>query len=114
MTYKRRLIASVASGLSALLALPAPVLAEPSVRLAQSQDVDLVGIREAIVQAIALDGNVEVSMKNNVLNVSLVNTSLNKTGHSPRNNEAARIGSIVSQAISGKPEFSKIHTIRIH
>jgi hypothetical protein len=62
------------------------------------------GISEAIVQAIALDGTVEVSMKSNVLNVSLVNTSLNKTGHSPRSNEAAMIGYIVSQAISGKLE----------
>jgi hypothetical protein len=114
MTSKRWLNASVVSGLSVLLALPAPVLAEPSVRLAQSQDVNLGAIREAIVQAIALDGTVDVSMKSTVLNVSLVNASLNKTGHSPRNNEAARIGSIVSQAISGKPEFRKIHTIRIH
>jgi hypothetical protein len=40
MIYKRWMIASVVSGLSVWLALPVPVLVEPSVRLAQSQDAN--------------------------------------------------------------------------
>ena len=42
-----------------------------------------------------------------------MNSSLNKTGHSPRTTEAARIGPIVSEVISGKADANNIHTIRV-
>ena len=79
-------------GLTFMFASSAPISAQPP--LTQSQDALLGSIRDALNKAIALDGTVEVSLKGNVLNVSRVNSSLNKTGHSPRTTEAARIGPI--------------------
>lgn len=116
MRLKLPLTASVIVGVSVLLASPATLLAEPhSTPQAQSEEAALLGsIREAIVKAIgARDGTVEVSRVVNVLNVSRVNSTMNKISHAARNSEAARIAPIVSQAISGKPEFSKIYTIRV-
>ena len=103
-------MASILVGLTLVFTSPAPISAQPP--STQSQDALLGSVRDALKKAIAVDGTVEVSMKGNVRNVSLVNSSLNKTGHSARNNEAARIGPIVSEAISGKADANNIHTIR--
>ena len=111
MKSKLLLIVSMLFGLTLMFASSAPISAQPP--LTQSQDALLGSIRDALNKAIALDGTVEVSMKGNVLNVSRVNSSLNKTGHSPRTTEAARIGPIVSEVISGKADANNIHTIRV-
>jgi hypothetical protein len=111
MKSKLSFIARILVGLTLMFASSAPISAQqPS---SQSQDVLLASVRDALNKAIALDGTVEVSMKGNVLNVSRVNSSLNKTGHSPRTTEAARIGPIVSEVISGRADANNIHTIRV-
>ena len=111
MKSKLLLIVSMLVGLTLMFASSAPISAQPP--LTQSQDALLGSIRDALNKAIALDGTVEVSLMGNVLNVSRVNSSLNKTGHSPRTTEAARIGPIVSEVISGKADANNIHTIRV-
>ena len=111
MKSKLLLIVSMLLGLTLMFASSAPISAQPP--LTQSQDALLGSIRDALNKAIALDGTVEVSLKGNVLNVSRVNSSLNKTGHSPRTTEAARIGPIVSEVISGKADANNIRTIRV-
>ena len=111
MKSKLLLIVSMLVGLTLMFASSAPISAQPP--LTQSQDALLGSIRDALNKAIALDGTVEVSLMGNVLNVSRVNSSLNKTGHSPRTTEAARIGPIVSEVISGKADANNIRTIRV-
>ena len=111
MKSKLLFIASILVGLTLMFASSAPMSAQsPS---AQSQDALLGSVRDALNKEIALDGTVEVSIKGNVLSVSRVNSSLNKTGHSARTTEAARIGPIVSEVISGKADANNIHTIRV-
>src|ERR1700751_3036256 len=97
---KSKLLASILVGLTLMFASSAPISAQPP--SAQSQDALLGSVRDALNKAIALDSTVEVSRKGNVLNVSRVNSSLNKTGHSARTTEAASIGPIVAEVISGK------------
>ena len=111
MKSKLLFIASILVGLTLMFASSAPVSAQsPST---QSQGALLGSVRDALNKEIALDGTVEVSIKGNVLSVSRVNSSLNKTGHSARTTEAARIGPIVSEVISGKADANNIHTIRV-
>ena len=111
MKTKLLVIASVLIGVMLIFASAAPILAQPP--STQSQEALLGSVRDALHKAIALDGTVEVSMKGNVLNVSRVNSSLNKAGHSARTTEAARIGPIVSEVLSGKADAGNIHTIRV-
>ncbi len=116
MRLKRLLAAAgVAVGPTLLMSSHGPVLAQaPSVQQVQSQDALLGSIRDEIVQAIgARDATVEVTIVRNTLKVARINSSMNQTSHAARNHEAARIGPIVSRAISGKPELSRIHTIRV-
>ena len=114
MRMKHSLAVSATVGLI-LLASQVLVWAQPpSGSHVQSQDTVLESIRAAIAQAIGVRGDtVEVSIAGNILRVSRMDSSMNQTGHAARNSEAARIGPVVSSAISGKPEFKKIHTIRI-
>ncbi len=45
--------------------------------------------------------------------ISRVNSALNQTDHAARDGEASRIATLVAGTIVGKPEFRKIHTIRV-
>ena len=77
-------------------------------------DAALAGMRASIVRAIgAQDQTVEITMANNILTVLRINSNMNQATHGARDNEATAIVSVVSKAISGKSEFSNLHTIRI-
>ncbi len=80
---------------------------------AQSPDA-LQNIRTSIIQAIdAQDATVDLKIAGGVFMVSRVNSTLNQADHSARDGEASRIASLVAGLIVGKPEFNKIHTIRV-
>ena len=52
-------------------------------------------------------------MAGNLLIILRVNSNMNESTHAARDNEATAIASVVSKAISGKPKFSDVHTIRV-
>lgn len=54
-----------------------------------------------------------VLIAGNVFVVERINSSLNEAGHGARDAEASRIAPVVAKAIADKPEFKKIHTIRV-
>ena len=72
----------------------------------------LTDIRASIIRTIgAQNETVEVVLKGNVLTVWRPNSNMNQSTHAGRDNEAMVIAGVVSNAISGKPEFSKLVTI---
>ena len=74
----------------------------------------LANMRASITRAIgAEDQTVEITMAGNFLIVLRVNSNMNESTHGARDNEATAIASVVSKAISGKSEFSDVHTIRV-
>jgi hypothetical protein len=69
-------------------------------------------IRTSIIRAIgAQNETVEITLKGNVLTVWRPNSNMNQSTHAGRDNEATAIAAIVSNAISGRPELSKLVTI---
>ncbi len=80
---------------------------------AQSPDA-LQNIRTSIIQAIGpQDATVELKLAGGILTVSRINSTLNQANHAARDGEASRIASLVAGTIVDKPEFNKIHTIRV-
>ncbi len=80
---------------------------------AQSPDA-LQNIRTSIIQAIgAQETTIDLKTAGGILMISRVNSALNQTDHAARDGEASRIATLVAGTIVGKPEFSKIHTIRV-
>jgi hypothetical protein len=80
---------------------------------AQSPDA-LQNIRASIIQAIgAQEATVDLKIAGGILMISRVNSTLNQANHAARDGEASQIASLVAKTILGKPEFSKIHTIRV-
>lgn len=80
---------------------------------AQSPDA-LQNIRTSIIRAIGgQDAPVDLKIVAEVFLISRVNSTLNQADHAARDGEASRIATLVAGAIIGKPEFSKIHTIRV-
>ena len=74
----------------------------------------LAEIRTSIVRAIgAQEGTVELAGTRTVFRVLRVNSNMNDSTHAGRDTEAAAIAGIVSEAIAGKPEFSKLVTLRV-
>ncbi len=89
-------------------------LALPYSARTQTRDTSLEEIRASIIQVLGANpSSVDVSIRGNVLTVSRVNTNLNQMDHGTRNGEAARIGPVVSSALSARPQFKSIHTIRV-
>ena len=79
---------------------------------AKTQGASLEDIRASIAQAIGADASsIEVSINGKVFTVSRVNANL--SDHGTRNGVASRIGPVVSFALSARPEFKSIHTIRV-
>jgi hypothetical protein len=77
-------------------------------------DAALTEISVSIVRAIgAQDKTVEITTTHTILKVLRVNSNMNEATHAGRDNEATAIASIVSKAISGKSEFTKLNTIRV-
>jgi hypothetical protein len=71
-------------------------------------------MKASIMRAIgAQDRTVEISVAGNILTVLRLNSNMNESAHGARDNEARAIFSVVSKAISGKSQFSKLHTIRV-
>ncbi len=80
---------------------------------AQSPDA-LQNIRTSIMQAIgAQEATVDLKIAGGILTVSRINSTLNQANHTARDGEASRIATLVAGTIVGKPDFSKIHTIRV-
>jgi hypothetical protein len=80
---------------------------------AQSPDA-LQNIRTSIIQAIgAPEATVDLKIAGGILTISRVNSTLNQANHTARDDDASRIATLVAGIIIGKPEFSKIHTIRV-
>ena len=59
----------------------------------------------------AQNETVEVTIKGNVLTVWRPNSNMNQSTHAGRDNEAMAIATVVSNAIVGKPEFSRLVAI---
>ena len=71
-------------------------------------------LASTISGAIGAEPNtVEITLADNILTVLRVNSNMNKSTHGGRDNEANVIGTIVSKAIVGIPDFKNLHTIRI-
>jgi hypothetical protein len=110
--YKCRFItASVAMAL--LLAEPGATLHAQDTTAQDAQRLSaLTDIRTSIIRAVgAQNETVEVTLKGNVLTVWRPNSNMNQSTHAGRDNEAMVIAGVVSNAISGRPEFSKLVTI---
>jgi|SRR5246127_640828 hypothetical protein len=83
-------------------------------QLHAQQLADLPAIKDAIVKAIGAEAaTVELHATSNVFRVMLVNSKMNDAPAAGRENEASAIRSIVSQAITGKPDFKRIAAIRV-
>ena len=71
-------------------------------------------IRGQLTQALgAPAASLEVSTSTNLLKIRRINTALNDSTHSHRNQEAERIARTVSEALKGLPNASKILAINI-
>jgi hypothetical protein len=80
---------------------------------AQSPDT-LQNIRTSIIQAIgAQEATIDLKIAGGILMISQINSTLNQANHAARDGEASRIATLVAGFIVGRPEFSKIHTIRV-
>jgi hypothetical protein len=110
---KRDLIASLFSGL-AVLPLSSMALLAQAPPAEKAELSSLADIRSSIIRAIgAQDQTVEVGTTVTIFTVSCVNSNMNASTHAGRDNEATAIASIVSKAISEKPELSKLIVIRV-
>jgi hypothetical protein len=109
---KRNVIAAV---------LAVPLLAQSACILHAHEDLYhhvqqsvLADVRATIVRSIgAQDETVEITVTDKVLIVVRVNSNMNDSTHIGRDNEAIAIAAIVSKAISGKPEFDNVVTLRV-
>jgi hypothetical protein len=81
---------------------------------AESLGASLQNFRASIIQMLgAQDGTVDLKIAGGILMISRVDSTLNQANHPARDGEASRIASLVVTLIVGKPEFNKIHTIRV-
>ena len=70
--------------------------------------------RAKIVRTIgAVPSAVEIGQTGSVITVLRVNSGLNKGTHAGRDNEASAIAPIIADAVTGKPEFKDLTTIRV-
>jgi hypothetical protein len=103
------------------IALVVPLLAQPACILHAHEDPYhhiqqsvLADVHATIVRSIgAQDETVEITVADKVLIVSRVNSNMNDSTHSGRDNEATAIAAIISKAISGKSEFDNVVTLRV-
>jgi hypothetical protein len=70
--------------------------------------------RAKIVRTIgAAPSAVEIGQTGSVITVLRINSGLNKGTHAGRDNEASTIAPIIADAVTGKPEFKDLTTIRV-
>ena len=70
--------------------------------------------RANIVRTIgATPSAVEIGQTGSVITVLRINSGLNKGTHAGRDNEASAIAPIIADALTGKPEFKDLTTIRV-
>lgn len=70
--------------------------------------------RSLIIRTIGAEKNtVTIVTTAKAVTVERINSNMNGSSHSARNNEAIVIGPIVSQAIADKPEFKSVVVIRV-
>ena len=106
-------IGFMAAGLCA--AITATVLAQtPPSGDGKQRIAVLENIQKSVIQKVgAQEKTVEVTIRGNILTVVRVNSNLNDSTHSARNNEAIAIVSVVTKAIEDSPKFKDVHTIRV-
>ena len=95
--------------------ITALLFAVSTVALAQTSAPQLFEeARAKIVRTIgAVPSAVEIGQTGSVITVLRVNSGLNKGTHAGRDNEASAIAPIIADALTGKPEFKDLTTIRV-
>jgi hypothetical protein len=74
----------------------------------------LTDIQKLIIRSIgAQENTVEVTVSSNVVTVARVNSNMNDTTHSARDNEATAIAAVVTKAMTGRSEFKNIISLRV-
>src|SRR5579859_4615551 len=80
----------------------------------EAQRAVLDGLRTSIIRSIGAQApTVEIAVSDKVFTVLRVNSNMNRSTHAGRDNEAAAIATIVSEAIVGKHEFDSLVTLRV-
>ena len=74
---------------------------------------------EAVRKLVALDigaqeDSIEIVKKGKVLTITRINSSLNKSSHQNRNEEAASIMAVVVKAIADVAEYNSLYSIAVH
>ena len=97
------------------LCITALLFAVSTVALAQTSAPQLFEeARAKIVRTIgAVPSAVEIGQTGSVITVLRINSGLNKGTHAGRDNEASTIAPIIADALTGKPEFKDLTTIRV-
>lgn len=92
----------------------ATLLAQVPSSKAVQQPTVLADIRTTIIRTVGAQAEtVDIAVTENILTVLRINSNMNESTHGGRDNEANAIAPIVSNAISGTPEFNNINTIRV-
>jgi hypothetical protein len=81
---------------------------------AQTANSALQSIRTAIIQATGVeDATLDLKTKGGIFIVSRINSTMNQTSHSIRDNEASRIATVVGKSVAENAAYRNIHTIRV-
>jgi hypothetical protein len=74
----------------------------------------LVDIRQSVIRTTGAPAEtVDISVTGKVLTVARINSNMNRSTHAGRDNEAKAIAAVVSERITGQPEFSSLVAIRV-
>lgn len=74
----------------------------------------LASLQSSVIKAIgAQDKTVEIVLQGPLLTALRVNSNLNGSSHGGRNNEAAAIAVVASDAIGKTPDFAAVSTIKV-
>ena len=89
----------------------------PPAPSAEQRGPILADIQSSIIRIVGTEGytaeSFEIAAPGSVLTVSRINSQMNTATHGERNTEANIIASVVSKAISGKPEFKTLVAIHV-
>ena len=110
-----RYLFSVGCAVAACMCTATMVLAQtPSPANDRQRIATLKSIQTTVIRSVgAQDKSVEVTTTDNVLTVARVNSNMNNSTHSGRNNEAAAIASVVSKSITNNSALKNLNVIRV-
>ena len=107
-------VAALIAATAGLAELNVPLYAQAPQSAAAARNSNLANIRASIVWKIgAGDQTIEVTSTDKILTVLRVNSHMNQSTHTDRNNEAMAIGETVAGAIEGRSEFKSLIVIRV-